>query len=58
MPKYCKTNAIASLFSIWIVKRILDTLQENEVLPGNCLILHPEETEESVILKIVFWQYL
>lgn len=43
------------LFSIWIEKRILDTLQENQVLPDNCPILHPEETQESVILKERFF---
>lgn len=51
MPKYCKTNAITSLFSIPIVKRIVDTLQEEQFLPGNCPISHPEEAQENIILK-------
>lgn len=39
------------------MKRILDTLQENHFLPGNCPILQPEEAQENGILKkkIIFF---
>lgn len=33
------------------MKRIVDTLQEKQFLPGNCPISHPEEAQENIILK-------